>query len=219
MQIIKKESMNDEQTWDILRQVIRGLSYLHLNNIVHGDMKPSNLLVAGDGTVKLSDFGISRIKYDGELLNEHMGTPAFMAPEIIAGDSYDGKLADLYSVGATAYFIRFGEPAFKAKSRHKLYQQILHDPVQFPSEANAANGLLNLIQALMVKAPSIRLTMERLVLYPWLQIRPIGVDLSNHTSISGNDSVCTNNKRVEITSLDVFNSIPSITALTDINSL
>jgi len=54
MSIIQQESMTDEQTWDILLQVASGLSYLHDNNIVHGDIKPSNLLVASDGTVKVS---------------------------------------------------------------------------------------------------------------------------------------------------------------------
>lgn len=165
--------MNDEQTWDILRQVIRGLSYLHFNNIIHGDIKPSNLLVADDGTVKLSDFGISKInKYDGELINDAVGTPAFMPPEVVAGDAYDGKLADIYSVGATTYFIRFGESAFKGKSRQKLYQQILNDPVEFPSETSAAKDLIELVQALMAKCPAQRINVEQLLLYPWLQIRP-----------------------------------------------
>jgi serine/threonine protein kinase len=54
MSIIQREAMTDEQTWDILAQVISGLTYLHDNNIVHGDIKPSNLLVASDGTVKVS---------------------------------------------------------------------------------------------------------------------------------------------------------------------
>ena len=220
MQIIRNQLMNDEQTWDILRQVIRGLNYLHLNNIVHGDMKPSNLLVAGDGTVKLGDFGISRIKFDGELLDEHIGTPAFMAPEIISGVSYDGKLADIYSVGATAYCIRFGEPPFKARSRQDLYQQILNNPIQFEVESSAAIGLQRLIQELMVKSPSQRITMEKLILYPWLQIRPNRKkDLSEYR-IKGsfNSSVCSDSNRVEITNLDIFNSISSMTAHMDLNS-
>ena len=181
MQIIQTESMNDEQTWDITRQIVRGLKYLHDNNIVHGDMKPNNLLVASDGTVKLGDFGISRIKDDGELLTEHAGTPSFMAPEVVSGESYDGKLADVYSVGATMYYIRFGQPAFVAKSRQKLYQKILNDPVSFPSDvlSTVADGLIHLIQGLMTKSPSMRITMARLIVYPWLQTRPGGENTPN----------------------------------------
>ena len=193
MEILKKERMTDEKTWDITRQVIRGLAYLHHNHIVHGDMKPSNLLVAHDGTVKLSDFGISKItnesndndNRDGYIMTEHAGTPAFMPPEVVRGDSYNGYLADLYSVGATVFCIRFGKPAFMARNTHDLYQKILHDPVRIPVEdgnsenidqegpsASVSPGLVSLIKGLMTKSPEVRYTMDRLVHLPWLQTRP-----------------------------------------------
>ena len=217
MQIIEKESMNDEQTWDILRQVIRGLNYLHCNNIIHFDLKPSNLLVDSHGTVKLSDLGISRIICDGDLLTEHIGTPAFMAPEIIASEeSFDGKLADLYSVGATAYYVRFGEPAFKGRSKHDLYQRILHDPVQFPAatnananvNVNAAVGLRKLIQGLMAKTPSVRLTMKQLIENPWLQTRPGGENQRVERDFYHNERTCNGN--IKVSNIDTLHSISSI---------
>jgi len=192
MSIIQREAMTDEQTWDILAQVISGLTYLHDNNIVHGDIKPSNLLVASDGTVKvsectfvnfcddmlfmrsiilsaiftkLSDFGLSKIKNDGELLQDYQGTPAFMAPEVVSGIRYDGKLSDMYSIGATIFCIRFGRPVFSARSRHELHHKILNDPVQFPDEAKAmvSNELLQLIKALIIKEPELRMSLDQVM--------------------------------------------------------
>ena len=90
MNIIKKETtgprgaknLGDEQLRGIIRQVMGGLLYLHQNNICHNDLKPSNILVNGDGTVKIADFGVSGT---GRVRLDSAGTPAFMSPE---GDAY-----------------------------------------------------------------------------------------------------------------------------------
>ena len=67
-----------EQLRDISRQVMEGLAYLHANNIIHNDLKPSNILITSNGTVKIADFGVSGL---GRVRMESAGTPAFMAPE------------------------------------------------------------------------------------------------------------------------------------------
>ena len=59
--------LTDEQVWDVTRQVIRGLKYLHDNEIVHGDIKPQNILVHDDGMVKIADFGIAKMIKKDEL--------------------------------------------------------------------------------------------------------------------------------------------------------
>jgi [calcium/calmodulin-dependent protein kinase] kinase len=74
--------------------VVSGVIYLHYQNIVHGDIKPQNLLVGEDGVVKIADFGISRM-LDGseDKVVDVAGTPAFMSPELCGGGGYDGQLA------------------------------------------------------------------------------------------------------------------------------
>ena len=80
MKLLKRDpgALNDEALRDISRQVMEGLLYLHDNNVVHNDMKPSNILITGDGTAKISDFGISGT---GRVRLDSAGTPSFMAPE------------------------------------------------------------------------------------------------------------------------------------------
>ena len=67
-----------------------------------------------------------------------------MAPEVVSGIRYNGKLSDMYSIGATIFCIRFGRPIFSARTRHELHHKILNDPEQFPDEAKAmvSNELL-----------------------------------------------------------------------------
>lgn len=97
----------------IARQVASGLEALHANGIVHGDVKPANVLVTTDGIAKLTDFGISRVVWgeltrtDGDLIG---GTPRFMAPEVANGRKAT-PAADLFSFGAMLLNAIDGDPA------------------------------------------------------------------------------------------------------------
>ncbi len=135
-----------------------------------------------------------------------------MAPEVIGGEFYDGKLADLYSVGATIYCVRFGQPAFTARSKYELFHRVLHDPVCFPDFEPVSNDLEKLIQGLMTKNPSLRMTMMKLLTYPWLQTKPTHIDETAREQVRVvPNSLATHHQRVKVTNQDIFSSIRSIT--------
>jgi hypothetical protein len=91
---------------DLMREAAAALVLLHREGIFHRDVKPANLLLGADGHVRLGDFGLSR-SLDGSL--SAAGSPAFAAPEVIAGRVTDGRLADVYSLGATLAYLLTGE--------------------------------------------------------------------------------------------------------------
>ena len=89
--IIKTDISSDDVLRRICCEITNGLHFLHQNNIVHNDLKPSNILISRDGTVKLADFGVSqtrRVRLDG-----FAGTPLFQAPEVVSGHPHDGRVA------------------------------------------------------------------------------------------------------------------------------
>lgn len=88
---------------------MQGLSYLHANKIAHGDLKPDNFLLSTAGHLKIADFGSSQLTRAGHLARRTTGTPAFMAPEMCAGQEYHARMADVWALGVCLYMFIFGE--------------------------------------------------------------------------------------------------------------
>lgn len=109
-------------------EVLEVLTYLHENRIVHRDVKPSNLLVTEDGSIKLSDLGLVRSLDRGSDLTrtlEGVGTPRFMAPEQLRGDA-PTPACDLYSLGVTMYQLLTGRLPFDGDSAFQIADGHLH---------------------------------------------------------------------------------------------
>jgi serine/threonine protein kinase len=101
------------------RQILLGLQYLHSNGVIHRDLKGANILVSVDGTIKLADFGLSKI-IDSTCICEEMtplrGTPYWMAPEMLGCKHYDEKV-DIWSLGCTVVEMFIGKPPWPDTSK------------------------------------------------------------------------------------------------------
>lgn len=89
-------------------QIVRALTYCESKNIAHRDLKPENILLCPDGTIKVSDFGLSSLYKDPSnitnLLLTTCGTINYLAPEVIQNSGYDGHIADIWSLGVILFF-------------------------------------------------------------------------------------------------------------------
>jgi serine/threonine-protein kinase len=109
----------------ITAEVCRALVHAHGSGIIHRDIKPENIMIRDDGVIKLTDFGIAsmvdtqKLTLTGQLL----GSPAFMAPEMVTGDRLDFR-TDVFSVGILLYRLTVGELPFKGKNPHEVLKRI-----------------------------------------------------------------------------------------------
>lgn len=120
----------------IVASVAEALDYLHQRDIVHRDLKSSNVMVLGDGRVKLLDFGTARLSGNSEEITrkgEFVGTFAYASPEQLQGKPVDAR-ADIYSLGVLFYRLLTGKRPFEAESPHALAMLHIEQDPQPPRE-------------------------------------------------------------------------------------
>ncbi|MGY1620272.1 protein kinase [Geodermatophilus sp. SYSU D00691] len=141
----------------VLRQAAAALGEAHRHGVVHRDVKPANILVRDDRTVKLTDFGIARSAGSVPLTGtgQVLGTPQYMAPEQAMGESV-GPASDVYALGLVGYECLTGRPAFAGDNPVSVaLQQVRQQPAALPEEVPAA--LRDVIDAAIAKDPADRI--------------------------------------------------------------
>lgn len=125
---LAREPMPIDIALEITQQVCSALNYAHEQGLVHGDVKPSNILIGSQGNVYVSDFAFPRIQSDSTLTNigTVIGTPAYMSPEQVMGLSVDGR-SDIYSMAIVAYELLTGKTPFESDTLTALMFKHLHD--------------------------------------------------------------------------------------------
>jgi Nif-specific regulatory protein len=146
----------------VAAQVAHGLEALHAAGVIHGDLKPSNLLVVPGATpgeaplgVRLLDFGLAAVLGRGDA--SHRGTPGYAAPEVVRGDP-PSRAGDLYGFGATLFTLIAGRPPFEAETPSALLrrQQSAPPSAQRLEEAGAPAPLVQLVLQLLASDPAQR---------------------------------------------------------------
>ena len=174
----KRGKISEPTAKIIFKQIIKGLQYLHKKNIVHRDIKLDNILMDLTNTVKICDFGVSRILSPGDTMYEHCGTPAYIAPEIFRNEGYEGFSCDVWSSGVTLYYMLAGKQPFKGGKLEELKEIILKGQYEEIKDISyEANDLINKMLRLN---PKERITIEEILRHPWLK----NVDIKNRQKLN-----------------------------------
>ncbi|KAK9308101.1 hypothetical protein QLX08_001818 [Tetragonisca angustula] len=159
-----------------VRQLVEGLAYLHQRNIAHLDIKPQNLVMMGsfpECEVKLCDFEISRVILEGTEVREILGTPDYVAPEILHYEPIT-LAADMWSVGVTTYVLLTGFSPFGGETDQETFQNISIGEVDFPEElfGDISAQAKDFVAKLLVLDPSARMTAKQCLRHDWLRGAP-----------------------------------------------
>lgn len=169
------------------RDIVQGLDYLHnAVGIAHMDLKPENLLKSADGTVKIADFGVSFI---GERKNRApsavkriVGTPAFIAPEMLDETGYDPYIADIWSLGICLFHMATAHLPFIGKTIFQIIAMAKRQGLRFPPEPSLSVELQYLISAILEIDPKRRATIAEIMAHPWITSKgenPLPPSLTN----------------------------------------
>mmetsp|Transcript_25292 Transcript_25292/g.66127 ORF Transcript_25292/g.66127 Transcript_25292/m.66127 type:complete len:345 (-) Transcript_25292:1392-2426(-) len=130
--IQRKRKFDEELSRFYSAEIICGLLFLHKRGVIYRDLKLDNVMIDGDGHVKIADFGMCKEGITGgQLTNTFCGTPDYIAPEILKEQMY-GASVDWWALGVLMYEMLAGQPPFEADGEDDLFEAILHDDVLFP---------------------------------------------------------------------------------------
>ncbi|KAL8117581.1 serine/threonine-protein kinase SAPK10 isoform X2 [Apium graveolens] len=171
------------------QQLISGVSYCHAMQICHRDLKLENTLL--DGSVaprlKICDFGYSKSSVLHSQPKSTVGTPAYIAPEVLLRQEYDGKTADVWSCGVTLYVMLVGAYPFEdpdePKDFRKTIQRILNVQYCIPENIELSPECRHLISRIFVADPAMRISMPEIRSHVWF-LKNLPADLMDDKMIS-----------------------------------
>ncbi|XP_031165783.1 TRAF2 and NCK interacting kinase a isoform X8 [Sander lucioperca] len=185
----KGNSLKEEWTAYICREILRGLTHLHQHKVIHRDIKGQNVLLTENAEVKLVDFGVSaQLDRTVGRRNTFIGTPYWMAPEVIACDenpeaTYDFK-SDLWSLGITAIEMAEGAPPLCDMHPMRALFLIPRNPPPRLKSKKWSKKFQSFIESCLVKSHSQRQSTEQLLKHPFIRDLPnerqIRIQLKDH---------------------------------------
>jgi len=172
--IVDAGKFDEKQARYYFRQLVFGVKFCHDQGVCHRDLKPENLLLDQHDNLKISDFGLSAFSLSSggeahlpvqQLLHTTCGTPNYVAPEVLADRGYDGKAADVWSIGVILYVLLAGFLPFDEPTMSGLFRKIQKGDFVFPPWFSA--GAKSLIATILVTDPKKRINLDTITKDAW----------------------------------------------------
>ncbi|XP_059668124.1 CBL-interacting serine/threonine-protein kinase 14-like [Cornus florida] len=167
---VAKGRFSEDLSRRYFQQLISAVGYCHSHGVYHRDLKPENLLLDENWDLKVTDFGLSavtdQVRPDG-LLHTLCGTPAYVAPEILAKKGYDGAKVDVWSCGVILFVLNAGYLPFNDRNLMVMYKKIYKGEFRCPKWTSP--DLKRFISRLLDTNPETRITVDQMTEDPWFR--------------------------------------------------
>ncbi|XP_071057214.1 serine/threonine-protein kinase BRSK2 isoform X2 [Onthophagus taurus] len=164
--LVKKGRLTPKEARRFFRQIISALDFCHSHSICHRDLKPENLLLDEKNNIKVADFGMASLQPIGSMLETSCGSPHYACPEVIRGEKYDGRKADVWSCGVILYALLVGALPFDDDNLRQLLEKVkrgvFHIPHFVPPDCQS------LLRGMIEVNPEKRLTLSDINKHPWV---------------------------------------------------
>uniref|UniRef100_A0A3B4E9T4 Protein kinase domain-containing protein n=1 Tax=Pygocentrus nattereri TaxID=42514 RepID=A0A3B4E9T4_PYGNA len=165
--LVKKGRLTPKEARKFFRQIISALDFCHNHSICHRDLKPENLLLDEKNNIRIADFGMASLQVGDSLLETSCGSPHYACPEVIRGEKYDGRRADVWSCGVILFALLVGALPFDHDNLRQLLEKVksgvFHMPHFIPPDCQA------LLRGMIEVDPEKRLTLEEIQKHAWYQ--------------------------------------------------
>jgi serine/threonine-protein kinase OSR1/STK39 len=174
----------------VLRAVARALAHIHAHGQIHRDVKPGNIIVGQDGSVKLGDFGVAAtLLEDGQRRRARFsstGTPCYMAPEVVSGSIGHTEKADIWSLGITAIELAVGAAPYAGMTIGAILPKLMKaPPPQLPRKGSFSFEFRDFVRKCMNADPRKRMSAVELLAHPFLTQEHIGPSVLVESVIKG----------------------------------
>jgi calcium-dependent protein kinase len=171
-EIVARGKFSERDASMLMKQVLSCINYCHQNRIVHRDLKPENILLEQNkefDQIKIIDFGTSLVVDEGKKLDEKLGTPYYIAPEVLA-KNYTNK-CDIWSCGVITYIVLSGIPPFNGASDQEIMKKVKVGKFSFsdPIWNNISDQAKDFITQLLTKDQNKRPSAELALKHPWIE--------------------------------------------------
>lgn len=169
----RDEAFKEEDVKRLMRQILEGVAFLHRSSVVHLDLKPQNILLTSEsplGDIKVVDFGLSRLVSSSHEIREIMGTPEYVAPEVLNYEPIS-TATDMWSIGVLAYVMLTGISPFLGDDKQETFLNISQINVSYTEEEleQLDGAAVHFIKSLLIKEPESRASAEDCLKHQWLQ--------------------------------------------------
>ncbi|KAI3443353.1 hypothetical protein Pfo_000018 [Paulownia fortunei] len=177
--IVKRGHYSEKKAAELTRTIFGVIETCHSLGVMHRDLKPENFLfvnVEEDSPIKTIDFGLSVFFKPGEIFTDVVGSPYYVAPEVLC--KRYGPEADVWSAGVIVYILLCGVPPFWGESEQEIFEEVLRGDIDFSSDPwpNISESAKDLVKKMLIRDPRRRITAHQVLCHPWVQVDGVAPD-------------------------------------------